>query len=130
MKKTILTVLIIVAVLLGFYKLTSQKPTSISTNTDYQNSDYILFFGNTCPHCKVVEEFITQNQIDQKLKISQLEVYDNKSNSALFANMVKEVCPDQSSPSGLPVPFLINPKDKQCFIGSTPITDYLTEKTK
>lgn len=130
MKKTILTILIIVAVLFGLYKITSQKPPSTSTNTDYQNSDYILFYGSTCPHCKDVEEFISKNQIDQKLKISQLEVYENQSNSTLFANMVKDVCPDQSSPEGLPVPFLVNPKDKQCFIGTPDITGYLTEKTK
>lgn len=130
MKKTIITVLIIAAVLFGLYKLLSQKPTSTPANTDYQNSDLILFYGSTCPHCKIVEEFISKNQIDQKLKISQLEVYDNRSNSNIFNNMVKDICPDQSSPNGLPVPFLINPKDKQCIVGDTPITDYLTEKTK
>jgi hypothetical protein len=128
MKKTVLTILIIVIILFVFYKITSQKPQSV--NTDYKNSDLILFYGNTCPHCKIVEEFISQNQIDQKLKISQLEVYINKYNSNLFSEMVKNICPDKSSPEGLPVPFLINQKDKQCFVGDTPITEYLTEKSK
>ena len=125
---TILTTLIIAAVLVGFYFLTSKKPASL--NTDYQNSDLILFYGDTCPHCKIVEEFISKNQIDQKLKISQLEVYNNQSNSSLFVKLVKEICPDQSNPEGLPVPFLINKQDKKCLVGDTPITDYLSEKSK
>jgi len=130
MIKKIITILVIVVVFLGLYKITSQKPASVSTNTDYQNSDLILFYGNTCPHCKVVEEFITKNQIDQKLKISQLEVYSNQSNSTLFADTVKNICPEEIKTEGLGVPFLVDPKDKKCFVGSTPITDYLSEKSK
>ena len=128
MIKKIVTILIIIVVFFGFYKITSQKPASITTiNPD---ADLFLFYGDTCPHCKIVEEFIDKNQIDQKLKINNLEVYTNQANSSLFSSMVNEICPDKSSPNGLPVPFLINKKDKQCFLGDTSITEYLTEKTK
>lgn len=120
MIKKIIPALIIIAVLIGFYFLTSKKPTS----------DYILFYGSTCPHCKIVEEFISTNQIDQKIKINQLEVYENQSNSSLFAGMVKEICPDQLQTEGLPVPFFIDQKDKKCIIGDSTITEYLSEKSK
>jgi len=126
--KKILPFLIIVAILVGLYFLTSKKPASVTTSVP--NSDLVLFYGSTCPHCKNVEEFIAANQIDQKIKIDKLEVYENKSNASTFASMVKEICPDQLSSEGLPVPFLIDQKDKKCTIGDTPITDYLTEKTK
>jgi len=129
MRKKITTFLIIITFLIGFYFLTSKKPASI-TSTETPTSDYILFYGSTCPHCKVVEEFISTDKIDQKLKISQLEVYENKSNASIFSAMVKEICPDQSSVEGLPVPFLIDQKDKKCTIGDTPIMEYLTEKSK
>lgn len=129
MIKKIIPALIIIAVLIGFYLLTSKKPASI-TSIETPTLDYILFYGNTCPHCKIVEEFISNNQIDQKIKINQLEVYNNKSNSSLFTNMVKEICPDQLKTEGLPVPFLIDQKEKKCTIGDTPITEYLTEKSK
>lgn len=128
--KKILPFLIIVGVLVAFYFLTSKKPTSNIISASNPNTDLILFYGNTCPHCKIVEEFISTNEIDQKLKISQLEVYDDKSNSALFSNLVQEICQDQLNSEGLPVPFLIDQSDKKCIIGDTPITDYLTEKTK
>jgi len=126
--KKILPFLIIVAILVGFYFLTSKKPASVTTSAP--NSDLVLFYGSTCPHCKIVEEFISTNQIDQKIKINQLEVYENQSNASTFASMVKEICPNQLSSEGLSVPFLIDQKDKKCTIGDTPITDYLTEKTK
>ena len=127
MKKNFLTILIIVTFISIFYFITSKKPASVSPTPA---SDLVLFYGSTCPHCKVVEEFITTNQIDQKIKIDKLEVYENQSNATTFSNMVKEVCPDQLKAEGLPVPFLIDQKDKKCTIGDTPITDYLTEKTK
>ena len=129
MTKKIITFLIILTILIGFYFLTSKKPASI-VSTVNPTSDYILFYGSTCPHCKIVEEFISTNQIDQKLKISQLEVYENKSNSTLFANTVQEICPDQLKTEGLPVPFLIDQKDKKCVVGDSPITQYFTEKSK
>lgn len=128
MKNKLLTGLIIIVIIFGFYKLTSKKPVSLDIVQD--NSNLILFFGSTCPHCKDVEEFISKNQINQKLKINQLEVYDNKSNATLFAKTVGEICPDQSSPSGLPVPFLIDTKDKKCLVGTPSITEYLTQKSQ
>lgn len=128
MKNKLFTGLIIVFIILGFYKITSKKPASVDIVQD--NADLTLFFGNTCPHCKDVEEFISKNQIDQKIKINQREVYSNKSNAALFAKTVQEICPDQSSPSGIPVPFLIDTKDKKCFVGTPAITEYLSQKSK
>ena len=129
MIKKILPILIIIGAIIGFYFLTSHKPVSVSNFTT-PDSDLVLFYGSTCPHCQKVEEFISSNQIDQKLKISKLEVYENKSNASLMAAMVKEVCPDQLNSEGLPVPFLIDQKDKKCTIGDTSIIDYLTEKAK
>ncbi|MDD2482742.1 MAG: hypothetical protein PHE32_02690 [Candidatus Shapirobacteria bacterium] len=129
MIKKIITVLIIFAVLFGFYKITSQKPISIKI-APAPDTDLVLFYGDTCPHCKIVEEFISTNKINEKLKISQLEVYKDKSNSSLFSKMVNEICPEKLTADGLPVPFLINQVDKKCFIGDTPIKDYLTEKSK
>ena len=135
MKEKITTILIIIAVLIGFYFLTSQKPNTLTstltpTSIPTPTSDLVLFYGSTCPHCKVVEEFISTNKIDQKLTISQLEVYENKSNVKIFSDMVKKVCPDQLNPEGLPVPFLIDQKNNKCLVGDTPITDYLSEKSK
>lgn len=126
--KKIIPILIIILVLIGFYFITSKKPASVDQINP--NADLILFYGSTCPHCKIVEEFISTNKIDQKIKISQLEVYENKSNASLFSSLVQQNCPNQSTQNGLPVPFLIDQKEKKCIVGDKSITDYLTEKTK
>ena len=126
--KKIVTILIIITVLVGFYKITSKKP--VSLDVVQSNADLTLFFGSTCPHCKDVEKFISDNKINQKLKINQLEVYENKSNSNLFVKTVQEICPDKFDANGLAVPFLIDTKDKKCFIGTPSITEYLSQKSK
>ncbi|MDD2224559.1 MAG: hypothetical protein PHP97_00140 [Candidatus Shapirobacteria bacterium] len=130
MIKKIIPTLIIIALLISFYFLTSKKPASLTQNNSMPQNNYILFYGTTCPHCKIVEEFVSTNQIDQKLKISQLEVYENESNKTTFSKMVQQICPDQLSNGGLPVPFLVDQKDQKCIIGDAPITEYLTEKSK
>ena len=128
MIKKIITVIFIVLVLFGIFKLLSKKPSSITTNSITQ--DLVLFYGSTCPHCKIVEEFISNNKITEKIKIDQLEVYENKNNASLMASTVQKVCPDQLSDQGLPVPFLVDTKNNKCIIGDTPITDYLSAQVK
>jgi len=129
MIKKIITVLVVVAILFAFYKITSQKPASI-TDIPIPDSNLVLFYGDTCPHCKDVDEFISQNKIEEKIKINKFEVYNNKLNASLMTQMVKDNCLDKLDPQGLPVPFLINSSEKDCFIGTTDITNHLTEKAK
>ena len=39
-----------------------------------QKPKMILFFSNSCPHCKIVEQYISDNNIDAKIKFQKLEV--------------------------------------------------------
>lgn len=130
MIKKIISIIVIVAILFGFFKLLSQKPSSVINNNSALQNDLVLFYGSTCPHCKVVEEFIKTNKIDEKLKIGQLEVYENKDNAKTMASIVQKVCPDQLTEQGIAVPFLVDTKNNQCIVGDTPINDYLTNQVK
>ena len=130
MIKKIIPLILIVVVLFGVFKLLSQKPSSVTNPVDTSQFDLVLFYGSTCPHCKIVEEFIKTNKIAEKLKIDQLEVYENKDNAATMATVVQKVCPDQLSSNGLPVPFLVDIKNNKCVIGDTPINDYLSNQVK
>jgi glutaredoxin len=40
--------------------------------------EYILFYGNGCPHCAKVEQYIKDNKIDQKFDIDMKEIYFNR----------------------------------------------------
>jgi len=42
--------------------------------------DYILFYGNGCPHCAKVEQYIKSNKLEDKFDIKLKEIYFNKNN--------------------------------------------------
>jgi glutaredoxin-related protein len=46
--------------------------------------EYILFYGNGCPHCAKVEAFFKENKISKKFDIVQKEVFFNKKNLTEF----------------------------------------------
>jgi glutaredoxin-related protein len=47
-----------------------------------ENDSSTLYYGNGCPHCAKVEEYIKNNDLD--IKIEQKEVYQNKQNAEEF----------------------------------------------
>jgi len=130
MIKKIIPLILIIVVLFGVFKLLSQKPSPVTNPVDTSQFDLVLFYGSTCPHCKIVEEFINTNKITEKLKINQLEVYENRDNAAAMAAVIQKVCPDQLSSKGVSVPFLVDIKNNKCVVGDTPIDDYLSSQVK
>lgn len=78
------------------------------------------FWGNTCPHCKNVAEFIENWALKDKIKITKLEVYENQANAKLLGTraVICKVPKDQ-----IPVPFLVTSSGK-CIIGDQPIIEY------
>ena len=88
----------------------------------------VLFFGEACPHCVNVEKFITDNNVDSKVKITRLEVpFALKTSPQLVANAelaIKQaqVCKLDVS-NGVSLPFLWD--GKNCIIGDQPVIDFL-----
>jgi hypothetical protein len=81
----------------------------------------VLFYGQGCPHCADVEKFISQNNIDSKLKITRLEVWYNKSNQMLLGQVALK-CGITGDSVG--VPFLYDGNGK-CYIGETDVPSFL-----
>ena len=81
----------------------------------------VLFYGQGCPHCADVEKFIADNNIDQKVKITRLEVWYNRSNAALLAQVAQK-CGINSGSVG--VPFLYDGVGK-CYIGEVDVPNFL-----
>jgi glutaredoxin len=90
------------------------KPTPLPTGI-------VLFYGQGCPHCKDVEDFISQNKIEDKVKITRLEVWYNKNNQATLGEVVQK-CGISASSVG--VPFLYDGNGK-CYIGEVDIPNFL-----
>jgi len=82
-------------------------------------ADTILYYGSTCPHCVIVKEHITEDN----LPIAMKEVYQNKDNSSELIQKA-EICGIPSNKIG--VPFLWS--DGECIIGGENIIDFLNTK--
>jgi hypothetical protein len=126
MIKKITPILLIIIVVFTFFKITS-KPQE--AEIDDSQANIILFWGEGCPHCENVEEFITDNKIDEELIISRKEVYYNKQNQLLMSQKADR-CPeiDQSAGMGVPMAYFVD--EDKCHLGDTPIIEAIEEKLK
>lgn len=89
--------------------------------------EYILFYGNGCPHCAEVEQYITDNAVDKKLDIDMKEIYFNRNNLADLQIYLDKLGLDTHQ---IGVPFLvINNEDECSYInGSQSIIDFFQAK--
>lgn len=90
-------------------------------------SGTLLFYGQDCPHCKIVEEYIAQNKISEKLKFSNLEIpFNEKTSDQLVANSklllkAARICKIDTS-NGVSIPFLFD--GKGCLVGDQDIINF------
>ncbi len=92
-------------------------------NDGGQEAALILYYGDGCPHCAVVESYIKDNKIDEKLSLTQKEVYHNKANSEELFEKAK-ICSINENYIG--VPFLWD--GAKCYIGDVEIKNFLNQK--
>ncbi len=81
----------------------------------------ILFYGDVCPHCKNVEDYLEKNP--SNIKYRHLEVYRNKQNASLMNSKAK-ACGLESDSIG--VPFLFD--GKNCLIGDQDIINWFKQQ--
>ncbi|MFA6190237.1 MAG: hypothetical protein WC711_01840 [Candidatus Staskawiczbacteria bacterium] len=139
-KAIIYTVLIIIFAGFLFWGFQSGFFVKIPSVEPVQRPEGILlFFGEDCPHCKNVEAFIQENNIDQKIKLTRLEIpFNGKSSAELIANagllsQVATECKIDAS-SGISIPFLYNPSINSgqagsCLIGDVDVINFLKNET-
>lgn len=114
MKKQILMIVsvLLFIVLLGFAaSLFGGNPISL----DSLKGQTILYYGNTCPHCKDLEEYIKTNKIDDK-SFTRKEVYADLKNSRELTAVAKSCKIDVNN---IGVPFLY--KGSKCYMGNDEI---------
>ena len=120
MKKIAILIIILIVGLFIYKSFATTPPNNV---TDDQ-ADLILFHGDGCPHCKIVSDYITANEVEEKVKISYKEVYYNKTNQSLLQETVKK-CPEIDAATGIGVPLAFVKSDSKCLYGDTPIIDWL-----
>lgn len=89
--------------------------------------EYILFYGNGCPHCAKVESYIKDNIIDQTFDLQHKEVFFNKQNLNEFNGYLEKHWLTYDS---IGVPFLIINSGTDCSYinGDMNIIEYFSGK--
>jgi glutaredoxin len=95
-----------------------------SLPTAPSDGNIIFYYGDTCPHCKIVEQYISDNKINEKLKFQTKEVYNNKDNAQDLLGKATSCGLKQDE---IGVPFLWT--GSTCVIGQDEIINFFKEKT-
>jgi glutaredoxin len=90
---------------------------------EINTNDIILFYGKDCPHCKIVDEYVAQNKVEDKVKFTRLEVSENRNNSNLLVEKAK-ICGLDINQIG--VPFLWN--GQSCFMGDPDVVKFFKDE--
>ncbi len=117
MKKIILGVFLFLAIFV--FSGCGSRQASVT-----DDSAIILFYGEECPHCKVVEKYIADNNVKAKVTFSEREVNHNKANAEMMVKKQQDCKLDKNSIGA--VPFLFT-TDK-CYLGQDEIINFFKDK--
>lgn len=122
--------MVLSAVLLGILIFISvillSKKDNVSNDIDNNstvNSDIILYYGDGCSHCKIVEDFIKENDIDKKVVFVRKEIFNNEQNRLDIQQKAK-ICNIDTNTIG--VPFLWD--GSRCIIGDKDVILFFKNK--
>lgn len=89
--------------------------------------EYILFYGNGCPHCAKVEQYIKANDIQKTFDLELKEIYFNRDNLTDLQSYLDKLDLDTHQ---IGVPFLVVNKEDECSYvnGSDSIIDFFQAK--
>ena len=98
-----------------------EEKTVEETTQAAAKKSYILFYGETCPYCHDVLDWMGEVGLDSLLEVEQREVYNNPQ-----YNEQMKLAATNCGVTRSGVPFLYDAAEKECVVGSTPIIDYLS----
>lgn len=116
------TILFIIVLIFSFSVLWQAKDKN-PQGIEKINNQIILFYGDGCPHCEIVDKYIKENKVEDKVSFTKKEVYNNQKNQKELIEKAK-ICgiPDDS----IGVPFLWD--EEKCFIGDQDIINFFKLK--
>ena len=130
-KKTLIPTILFIGVLVFAVVVlinnNKKQSTAININSsppDSSQNEIILFYGDSCPHCAIVDKYLKDNNVKNKVNFTEKEIYRNKANSNELTAKA-EVCGLPTNSIG--VPFLWD--GKNCLIGDKDIIEFFKQKT-
>jgi len=122
-KKTLTILVGTLIAVVGFIYWGLQDGQQIEINDD--PSAIVYYYGEGCPHCKVVQDFIDANNITEKVSFEKKEVWSNNANANEMKRRAK-AC--DVKPEGMGVPFLYG-GDGKCYVGEPEVTGFFKTKS-
>jgi len=119
-KKIILIVIGLILIGAAGLFFLSRKP-SVNPNL----AGTILFYGQGCPHCKIVEDYLSQNNIKDKVSFQELEVFFNNKNADLLGQLAKRCGLDNET---IGVPLLWDGVNSLCYTGDVDVVNFFKTK--
>jgi|GEM_PF-530679 glutaredoxin len=86
--------------------------------------DAVLYYSESCPHCKIVEEYIETNHVGEKIKFAQKEISQTAENREDFIAKAGG-CGIAKENMGVPMLYLSG----KCYLGEQEIINFFKEKT-
>lgn len=117
-------IIAIVLVLIGSFVFWGIKQND--GNKSYSDGSIIYYYGENCSHCKKVQEFISANNIEDRLTIVKKEVINpaNSKNAKEWFEKAKECGLKQD---GLGVPFIY--AKGNCYMGDVDAIEFLRKES-
>lgn len=128
MKKKIIITIIILLALLALAAFVAYRIKTVKNSTNQaENLDkgFVFFYGETCPHCIKVEQFMADNKIEEKMVIVKKEALKNEKNSLLLLKVNKKCGLDTRY---LSVPVLWDGDNGKCYSGDVDIINFFKNK--
>jgi len=117
----------------GVYLVTGLPTSSNITETEITSKEIVevddksvlIFYSASCPHCKIVEEYLSTNKSNLKISVKSLKIDDAKtdaSNISLAMSKIQEC--KLGDDWGVPLMYY----NGQCLMGDQPIIDFLNQQ--
>ncbi len=120
MDKVIVAIVVVVVVLgAGFFIWQSTIPQAPAKPVVVPAGN-LFFYGQECPHCQKVEQWMTDNNIEAKVPMTKLEVWHNADNAAILAK-VASMCGIASAQVGVPLLY----DGQKCYVGEVEVPNQL-----
>lgn len=113
----------VILVLIGglVYWGLSDSGSAIEATPD-NGASIVYYYGEECPHCKDVQDFIDQNKIAEKVNFVKKEVWHNSKNASEMNARAKS-CDIQAE--GMGVPFLFS--EGKCYVGTPGVIGFFKQ---
>lgn len=104
------------------------EETELSDKDKLKDYTFIYYYGQGCPHCAVLDEYLSKRDIYENANLVKKEVWSNKENAVEMAKVAQSL----GVPEGeLGVPFFVivdtAKNERGYLIGDKPVMDFFNQ---